>query len=314
MEQQQKTPRDRALDLITLVVPGWRPNTFQVLWTIRIAIIVVVVLFALLLTLSIIGSLFGIRLWNLLSVLAVPLTIGGAVPLLNWLQKRRELEREDQSAQDAALQAYLGAMSDLIIDHHLRTSQSDEDTWAAARQPGEAVEQSREDVRTLARARTSTVVPILDSERKRRVVQFLYESDLINKDNRIVSLQGVILSKVSLRGLDLSRADLSKTSLDEADLRYANLKEADLSNAFLTNADLRGATLQGAYLMGANMTGAKGPANLSGAHVSEHTAQDLRTGHSTYIPSATMPDGRKAEDWLQDQEGRGEDTETIRPS
>jgi hypothetical protein len=141
-------------------------------------------------------GLFGIPLWNLLKVLAVPLTIGGAVPLFNWLQKRRELERENQSAQDVALQAYLGAMSELIIDHQLRTSQWDEGIQAAARQLGEHA--STEDVRTVAWARTSTVLPLLDGERKGRVIQFLYESDLITKDNRVVSLQRCDLKKASL--------------------------------------------------------------------------------------------------------------------
>ena len=77
---------------------------------------VVVVLLAALLLLYVIGLLFGVTLWNVLKVLAVPITVGAAVPLLNWLQKKRELEIADRRAeadregaehraQDEALQA-----------------------------------------------------------------------------------------------------------------------------------------------------------------------------------------------------------------
>ncbi len=73
------------------------------------------------------------------------------------------------------------------------------------------------EVRTLARARTQTVLGRLNSRRKGSVVQFLYEADLIKKGDPVVSL-----SAVRLRGADLSGADLSG-----ADLRGADLSGAD---------------------------------------------------------------------------------------
>src|SRR5215203_4485615 len=105
MEQKTKSPRKQAEDLISQLVPNWRPTYPQVLWAIRTAIVGIVMLFAVLLTLYIVGLLFGITLLNLLKILAVPITIGAAVPLLNWLQKKRELDVEDLRAQDEALQA-----------------------------------------------------------------------------------------------------------------------------------------------------------------------------------------------------------------
>ena len=117
MDQEQK-PREPSF--ISELVIDLRPTRKLVRSGIRTTI--VVVLLATLLLLYIIGSLFGVTPWNILKVLAVTLTVGAAVPLLNWLQKKRELEiaelraeadREgaEHRAQDEALQAYLEPFS-----------------------------------------------------------------------------------------------------------------------------------------------------------------------------------------------------------
>src|SRR5215207_9517857 len=135
------------------------------LWAVRLAVAVVVLL-GVFLFLYVISFLFGRTVWELLKVLAVPIAIGAAVPLLNWLQKKRELEVENQRAQDEALQAYLDQMSQLLLDKDKPLRQSEEDS----------------EVRILARARTLTVLARLDGLHEVQVVQFLYESDLIGAD------------------------------------------------------------------------------------------------------------------------------------
>ena len=67
---------------------------------IRIAVVVVVVLMAVLLIPYGISRISGDTFISLLKALAVPITLGAAVPWLNWLQKKCELEIEDQRAQD----------------------------------------------------------------------------------------------------------------------------------------------------------------------------------------------------------------------
>ena len=113
MDQERK-PRKRLF--IRELVPDWRPAREQALRSIKIAVFVVVALLGVLLLLYAISLLFGVKLMNLLKVLAVPITIGAAVPLLNWLQKKRELDVEHQRAQDEALQAYLDQMGQLLLD------------------------------------------------------------------------------------------------------------------------------------------------------------------------------------------------------
>jgi hypothetical protein len=77
--------------------------------------------------------------------------------------QRAEAERElaEQQAQDEALQAYLDQMNNLLLEHNLRDSE-----------PGN-------EVPTLGRARTLTVLSTLDPSRKTAVINFLAEADLI---------------------------------------------------------------------------------------------------------------------------------------
>ena len=81
-------------------------------------------------------------------------------------EQRAQAQRdvEEQRAQDEALQAYLEGMGTLLLDKGLLDSQG------------------RDEVRTLARARTLTVLGRINADRKRSVVHFLQESGLIEKD------------------------------------------------------------------------------------------------------------------------------------
>ncbi len=232
-------------------------------------------------------------LWDWLQLFIVPLALA-AIGL--WFsaqqdahqqqieEKRAQSERqiEKQRAQDAALQAYLDQMSQLMLGGNLRDSEEDSE------------------VRTLARARTRTVLTRLDGNRKGSVVQFLYEADLINKNHPVVSLSDVRLSGADLSGADLSGADLSGVELSDADLSDgadlsdadlsgANLRKADLGGANLSGADLGGAELQLAVLSGADLIGAdlSGGANLSGADLSGADFIDANLS-DTYLNQADL--------------------------
>jgi uncharacterized protein YjbI with pentapeptide repeats len=202
-------------------------------------------------------------------------------------QTEREIEVESQRAQDAALQAYLDQMSGMLIPKNDQPSLSHKDPL--------------DSLKAVARARTLTVLPRLDVERKVRVVQFLYESDLI-KDRAVLDLSGASLSGVDLRGFNLSEANLSGADLRGADLRRASVyythrtqkhlaysneptpTATNLSGANLSGADLRGVNFSdedvpgnaGTNLRGANLSSAKlAFANLSGANLS---GADLGSG------------------------------------
>src|SRR6266699_3322697 len=133
----------------------------------------------------------GKTLWdwlNLLGVFAIPAVVGlGAA----WYtaQQGKVSDRENTDNQrETALQAYIDKMSELLLDKQLWKSQPEDE------------------VRKIARVRTLTVLPRLDSERKKSVLQFLYESGLIEKGKRIIDL----------RGADLRDANVTAAQLDTA--------------------------------------------------------------------------------------------------
>ena len=207
-------------------------------------------------------------LWDWLQLFIVPLALA-AIGL--WFsaqqdshqqkieEKRAKSDRhiEEQRAQDAALQAYLDQMSQLMLEGDLLDSKQDSE------------------VRTLARARTLTVLTRLDSRRKGSVVQFLHEASLIKKEGPVVSLSAVRLRGADLSHLDLLEANLSGANLNWADLSGVEMSGADLSDAHLNYADLTG---------GADLSGA----DLSDVHLSDAHLNDADIGDGTILFNADL--------------------------
>lgn len=203
--------------------------------------------------------------WDWMELLIIPavLTIGALI--FNKAEKENEMrmakkrnETEQSIALDrqreAALQAYIDKMTELLLnkDTPLRKSNKDDE------------------VRVVARTRTLTTLNSIDLPRKKILLQFLFEADLINKEKRTIDLTGANLYEVDLTGADLHEADLSVTilsraNLSGANLRKAHLNEADLSGAILLGTDLSGANLWRAHLNKADLSGV----NLGGAFLSK---------------------------------------------
>jgi uncharacterized protein YjbI with pentapeptide repeats len=140
-------------------------------------------------------------------------------------------------------------MSTLLLERNLRRSEEDSE------------------VRTLARARTLTVLGRLDPDRKTAVMQFLVEAELVQSvkgREPLISLSGADLSGAKKDPKDLSIVgDLRGSLLSDADISYADLRGANLRNADLHFAELSGALLSSANLSGADL----GAADLSGAYL-----------------------------------------------
>lgn len=301
----EQVPREQRLALVERVPD--RQQIAQGIWRIvGVAIATVAVIATVLAILYALSSYFLIPFLDLLRITAVPLTIGGGVPLLNWLQKRRELDLENKRTQDAALLAYIDKISELLIDKDLHDKSNEYDQ-----------------MRITARARTLAVLRQLDGERKRTVLLFLREARLINKDKFVDHQSNVIYHPhyVGLDGADLSRADLAgarlistnreesvylkgavlaDANLEGAILEKANLEEAILKNAKLKGADLRNADLQEAVLEGASLV----DTDLSYADLSQATgvAEEELDHYARSLAGATLPNGQKYEDWLKNRE------------
>jgi hypothetical protein len=250
-----------------------------------------------LLTIAIlIGYRYDITLWDWIKLLIVPAVIAGGGLWFNAQQREREQRIASERAQDEALQGYLDGMSQLLTDKERPVHSA---------QPGDSLS-------TVARARTLTVLGRLDSGRKRSVLQFLFESGMIYKEQTLLDEGGLIERRhnlISLEQADLSGAVLLAANLREADLIYAALSGAYLSRTNLSGANLSGVFLEEADLSGANLSKANlREADLSGANLREAkgvTNEQLSAAIS--LEGATMPNGQKYEDWLKDREKRQQD-------
>src|SRR5262245_5771672 len=108
-------------------------------------------------------------------------------------------------------------MTDLLLNHHLY----------------EPKRSNAASARSIAQARTSTVLRDLNDMRRGTVVRFLQEAELIKADDPIVRLEGAHLQDAVLNGVDLTGANLEGALLIRAQLHHANLIGARLAGAYL---------------------------------------------------------------------------------
>ena len=218
----------------------------------------------------------GKTLWDWMQLLFIPVVLTlGAI----WYTARQnhDLQITLDNQRETVLQTYFDKMSELLLHENLRTSKRGDD------------------VTNIAHARTLTVLPKLDPNRKRSIILFLVESGLISRkewiiDTSYADLSGVDLShylkldSVSLEGAYLQGANFSGADMGRANLEATNLYHANLSGTVLFGASLKGASLKGANLTGANLSGA----NLK--DVTGITVEKLKKQASS-LKGATMPDG-----------------------
>jgi len=198
-------------------------------------------------------------LWDFLQLLgglAVPAVVAVAAARFTTGQQLRAEQDAYRREQEAVLETYLGRMGDLLLHENLLESGHAYHDLSLQGKPVEAVDDRVQDV---ARTQTLTALRRLDGGRKAAIVQFLYESSLIDKDRTCVDLREANLYKANLykanlRGAHLRGAHLSKAFLMNADLREANLRDADLRDADLSDADLSDTVLSGADLRDADLS------------------------------------------------------------
>ena len=107
-------------------------------------------------------------MWDWLQLLIIPSVLAAAALLFNAQSTQTQLEITTDNRREAALQAYIDKMSELLLDGKLRTSAL------------------RSEIRSVARIRTRSTLRQLDSTRKGQVLQFLQESQ-INGANLFMS-------------------------------------------------------------------------------------------------------------------------------
>ncbi len=237
---------------------------------------------------------------NLFGVLAIPVVVGfGAVWFTVRQGKVADAENKDNQ-RETALQAYIDKISELLLKEHLGERTAD----------GELIPEYKQ-VRNIARVRTRTVLTQLDARRKGIVLQFLYESGLIQFYRKYKDKAAIIdLSKADLSGTDLGAAHLSLVNLGNTNFTGVNLKGATLFNISFEDADLSEADLSKAHIVGvkfneANLTNTNFSntyfagtnefvgANLEGANLKDAKGITIEAleKQTNLLKGATMPDG-----------------------
>ena len=194
-------------------------------------------------------------LWDWLELLIVPTVLAIAALLFNQSQRAAQTRLTADRQQQELLMVYLDRMSELLL--------SEPKTDPVHVNVGLR--------RSVARARTHTVLSELDGRRKGIVLTFLYESRLIDRESSFVCLSRTDLSKANLYKSDLRRANLRQANLSEAFLRKVNMFETSLTGARLSHSNLIGASLYRSSLVLADLSDARltsadlSEADLSGA-------------------------------------------------
>jgi uncharacterized protein YjbI with pentapeptide repeats len=214
-----------------------------------------------------IGEKKGWDIIQLLSTVSIPVLLFFGTQYFSTKSNEQQQKIAEEKQKDELLKTYINDMKASLLDkdHPLKDSRESS---------------------SIARTITLTTLTQLNSEqgqqnseqdrqnakegkynqRKVLIIQFLFESDLINTYPPIISLNTADLSfanfyKANLYSANLESAILYNANLYSANLKSANLKSANLYNASLSSANLKSASLYNASLYNAYLYNAKNLTN-----------------------------------------------------
>ncbi|SHH92678.1 Pentapeptide repeat-containing protein [Flavobacterium sp. CF108] len=198
------------------------------------------------------------KLWDWLDLLIVPLSIATIGWIYKEYEKSKDEKKDFENKQNETLDSYFRVISDLIIKSNLLDIHLNKES------------------KIIARTRTIVAIENLNDERKGQVLQFLYESKLIDKDIieliganfRTSEVSGIVLKDTIIKGVyfcnskfirsyldrsvftacDFTNTDFTDSSMQNTDLSYTKLIRCKLVNIDLTTVDFEGADLTDADL------------------------------------------------------------------
>ena len=167
---------------------------------------------------------------------------------MSQVQRDYELNTTQEQFRDTLLVSYINDMALLLMANH-GTLTADPI------------------VATIARAKTLAAIRQLDTSRKRRLIEFLYEAkqlhssgqplDLSDAELNGLNFSGGIKIHRSLRYLSLAGALLINSSFSGRDLIYANFTRAELTGAQFVDSQLGYADLSHTIIVRANFHSAQ---------------------------------------------------------
>lgn len=187
-------------------------------------------------------------IWMILELVLVPITLAIFIYFLDRFERQAERDLNLDNQRERLLQNFFDSMTDLILSENLKGSKEDDE------------------VREIARIKTLTTLKRLDCDRRSSLLEFLYETELIQERNNTKIIIG--LNDANLEGINLYSADLYGANLKNSHLKGAQLEMAVLTGANLENSHLEGANLKHAYMDNVLLDNAHlENANLEKAHL-----------------------------------------------
>ncbi|MBO0783166.1 MAG: pentapeptide repeat-containing protein, partial [Ktedonobacteraceae bacterium] len=214
----------------------------------------------------------GKTLWDWMQVMGVPLALLIAVTMITNGQRAAHVQFASNRQAETILINTENTLSDLLL--HAKLVQS---------RPGD-------EVRLVAHAHVLNALRQLDPERKRYLIDFLYNANLISGHQPIVSLHDADISQVNLSHLNLFQVNLSGADLSDANFISADLERANLTGAHLSRVDATAANLEGADLGGASLD------NIVLDHADLLHATNVQSAlhNARSLSGAKLPDGKMA--------------------
>lgn len=205
------------------------------------------------------GVARGKTLWDWLELVIVPVAIAFVVFIYTQFEKKKNKRVEDENYNSNLLESFFKTITELLLKDDLKGDLNKKRI-------------------SIARSRIIMIFGQLDGQRKGQVLQFLYESDLIDKEPmfhlRGANISDAVLDRIVLKNAEIKSANFENTTiqnsnLNEIDLTGCNFKNANLSNSLVDNAnfsytdlsesvlqnlDLSTVDFEGAILTNANLT------------------------------------------------------------
>jgi len=189
-------------------------------------------------------------LWDLMSLLIIPVSLAVIAFLFNRSEKQieherlmREKEKEEQRTddinQETLLREYINTMSVLMTEKALISSEPESP------------------VRIVARTITKVTAHQLTGKRKAVIMRFLKEADLVDINKTVVALAGADFRRAELDNTNLSAINLAGTNFSGASFDRANLTRIIFANSNLSGASLCNTTLRQTKFTRANLSGAE---------------------------------------------------------
>lgn len=189
-------------------------------------------------------------IWSLLELLIVPIFLAIGAATYSQSQHSTEVEIESERQKESAFQSYVDRIKNLVVE--LQTLDVDVESLG-----------------NIGAAYTRATLQQIDIKRKRMLLEFLYDSQLIGWTRRLseekltqliflgesADFSGLVVDyrtssgiRLALCGINLAQVNLSNSKLIGVDFHKAYLSSCNMSNSSFTFVDFSGADMSGINL------------------------------------------------------------------